>query len=121
MAQTRPRASTLVLSILLALAIAAIIWLYPRATRPLYDDQDEALIETAVQHSAREFRSSPGEVRRYTFPIVMRLAGETCVELRSTLRERAGNHVICFKSDPAGDSFRVGAITQERTIGEPFP
>jgi hypothetical protein len=86
----------ILLSVLLALSLAANLYLYPRATRPLARPEQQALIERAQRHAAAAYGADAERQRRATFPIVMELADRTCVELRSTRADRVGNFIACY-------------------------
>ena len=88
---------------LLALSLAANVYLYPRATRPLYWDYDRLLIERTVARAAARERTDAETIRAQSFPIVLHLPGRTCVEMRNT--DGSGFHGACYDRD--------GRVTEE--------
>jgi hypothetical protein len=105
------RTAVFILALPLLASLIASAVLYPRATRPLVGPGDAALVERARLDAAAVFRISPAEAAEAAFPIVTRLPGRTCVELRSTRRGRAGNYFACYD----GKSERP--IEEEATTG----
>ena len=92
----RKTRAIIVLSVLLILSLAANLYLYPRATRPLLRADQLPLVERAQRHAAAAYGADADKQRRATFPIVMELADRTCVELRSTRPDRVGNFIACY-------------------------
>jgi hypothetical protein len=92
--------------------LAAAFWLallYPRAMRTLVERQHQHFVDRAYRQAAVRFTDS-WDQRLITFPIVMELSDRTCVELRSTAADGAGNYVTCFS--------RSGEVLEERaTVG----
>jgi hypothetical protein len=97
------------LIVLLIAALVAIGVLYPRATRPLVFDHDQALIERATRQAADLTKGNP-DIVRTTFPIVMHLTDRSCVELRSTRSDGAGTYTVCFER-------QTGNFIEERLVG----
>ena len=85
------------LIVLLIAALVVIAMLYPRATRPLAFDHDQALIERATGQAAELNKERREDVTRQTFPIVMHLVDRSCVELRSTRSDGAGTYTVCYE------------------------
>jgi hypothetical protein len=103
----------LLLSLLLAASLAANVWLYPRATRVLVQPAEQPLVERARRHAARAYGADAARQARVTYPIVMTLSDRTCVELRSTREDRAGNFLACY--DP-----KTGQLLEARRAGGTF-
>jgi hypothetical protein len=83
----------------LALSLAGNIYLYPRATRPLYQPGDRTLIERTVALAAINEHMSTDRILARTFPITMRIgSGRTCVEMRDL--DGGGFEGACY--DPYG-------------------
>ena len=98
---------------LLIATFAAIAILYPRATRPLVYDQDQALVERATRQAAELTKGTP-DVAGTTFPIVMHLSDRSCVELRSTDPRGDGSYSACYRRSD-------GNFIEERFQGPSFP
>jgi flagellar basal body-associated protein FliL len=96
----RSRLIILILGVLLMGAAIGLAILYPRATRSLAQPQHQPLVQRAEQEAAATFHHSPEYQRRITFPVVMELSDRTCVELRSTAADGAGNYLACYS--PSG-------------------
>lgn len=80
---TRRKAILSTLLLVLAASLAANLFLYRQASRPLFDEGDRPLVERTIAGAAVRSRAeSAGDIRAETFPIVMRLGDRTCVELR---------------------------------------
>src|SRR3569833_2009586 len=79
---------------LLAISLGANVALYRRAMRPLYEESDRSLIERTLTAAANSQRADRETVRAATFPIVVRLGSQTCVELRYTGGE--GYQSACY-------------------------
>ena len=79
-----------ILAGLLFVAFVSLVILWERARLPLYDEADRPLIDRSVQRAAQQWSTDPREVRRRTFPIVMRFGPRACVELRP--RSNSGPH-----------------------------
>ena len=88
--------AVIILSLLLWLAVVAILFLYDRARRPLFHEYDRPLIERTLQLAAGETPDELEFYRRHTFPVVMELPDQTCVELRSVLRGGSGSYLACY-------------------------
>lgn len=88
---------------LLALSLAGNVYLYPRATRPLYEAYDRPLIEQTIARAALTQRTDAETLRAYSFPIVFRLPGRTCVEMRNI--DGSGFYGACYD--------RSGRVTEE--------
>lgn len=95
-----------ILAASLAAALLTIAILYPLATRPLSRPGDKPLIEQARRDAEAAFGGGTAAGPK-TFPIVIRLLGRTCVELRSLRGDGAGSYVACYES-------RTGAKLEER-------
>lgn len=91
----------------LVMAAAVLIALYPLATRPLSRPGDEPIIARARSDARLVFHDAEVH-KRATFPIVMRLAHQTCVELRSRAADGAGTYLACYDE-------LTGKKTEERT------
>ena len=96
-----------ILIICLTAALIAVATLAPRAMRPLYFSGDERWIDRAVRANAKGFGESPEQVRRRTFPIVLHLDRQVCVELRSTLANGTATSLSCYDR-------RTGQLTEQR-------
>ena len=83
------------LSLALISTAAVLACLYPLATRPLSRPEDAALIERARSDARMIYRDADAH-RRSTFPLVVRLADQTCVELRSWATGGAGSYLVCY-------------------------
>lgn len=86
--------ATTILLLLVALIQLAVV--YPKATRILVKPAQQDLVDRAVREAAVQFRTTPREQARSTFPIVMELHDRKCVELRSTLSDGGGNYIACY-------------------------
>jgi hypothetical protein len=86
----------LLLLVLLAVSLAANLYLYQRPPRPMVQPEQQALVERARRHAAAAYGADAAEQARLTYPIVFQLADRTCVELRSTRDDRAGNFIACY-------------------------
>lgn len=86
---------------------ALLVWLYPLATRPLTHPEDATLVERARSDARNIFHDAEWH-RRSTFPIVMRLADRTCVELRAWATSGAGSYLVCYDQ-------RSGKKVEERS------
>ena|SRR5215213_1499691 len=91
---TRRNAILWTLLLLLAASLVANMLLYRKASRPLFEEGDRPLIERTIASAARSQRVSPDEIRADAFPIVMRSARRTCVELRRY--DRLGYSGACY-------------------------
>lgn len=100
---------TMMLILLLLCIFSAIAMLYPLASRPLVRSGDEWVVERAQADASLIFRHEEKDSRT-TFPIVMQLANRTCVELRATRADSAGNYVVCYDR-------RTGQKVEERADG----
>ncbi|MDB5671983.1 MAG: hypothetical protein JWO25_2942 [Alphaproteobacteria bacterium] len=85
-----------VLTVLLILSLAANLYLYPRTTKPQVLPEQQALVDRARRHAAAAYGADAAEQARVTYPIVIALSDRTCVELRSTREDRAGNFIACY-------------------------
>jgi hypothetical protein len=83
------------LAVLLLAALAAIAFLYPRASRPLIRPGDALLIAKA-RRDALVLLHNNAPHDRATFPIVMRLSDRRCVEFRSSRADAAGTYLACY-------------------------
>ncbi len=91
MSERKLKAVIGVLATLLFAAVIIALVLFERARLPLYHESDRPLIERSIQKAAREWRTTPREVERLTFPIVMSFGPlRICVELRA--RSDSGPH-----------------------------
>lgn len=80
-------------------SLAGNVALYQRATRPLYAESDQPLIDRTLAMAAVTERTSPENLRAQTFPISMSLGGgRTCIEIRDLGGH--GSHGACY--DRAG-------------------
>ena len=95
----RKTRAVIVLSVLLILSLAANLYLYPRAIRPLVRADQQPLVERAQRHAAAAYGADAERQRRATFPIVTELADRTCVELRSTRADRVGKFIACYNPE----------------------
>jgi hypothetical protein len=103
----------LLLSLLLAASLAANVWLYPRATRPLVQPSQQGLVERARRHAGKAYGADATRQARVTFPIVMTLSDRSCVELRSTRKDRVGDFLACY--DP-----KTGQLLEAHRAGGNF-
>jgi hypothetical protein len=108
----RSRLTTGLLSVLLLAALTAMTVFYVKASRPLYHDRDEQLVDRATRAAATHLRMTGEQIKRGTFPIAMRLSEQTCVELRPK-RDDLGGYLACYR----GDS---GKLIEERVMSAPF-
>lgn len=102
------RATTAALAALF-LAVAALAYLYPLAMRPLVRPGDQSLVERARRDADLVFSGDHADSN--TFPIVTRLSHQSCVELRSTLQDKAGNYLVCY------DARTNEKIEERATVG----
>lgn len=90
-----PRSLMVVPTLFLGATTVALTVLYPLAARPLSHPGDEPIIERARSDASLIIHDAETH-RRATFPIVMRLADRTCVELRSLATNGAGSYSACY-------------------------
>jgi hypothetical protein len=86
----------IVLALLLAVSVAANLYLYPRASRPLVPADQQHWVDRARRHAAAAYGADAGRQAKSSFPIVMELNDRTCVELRSNRDDRVGNFLVCY-------------------------
>lgn len=80
--------------------------LYLMSIRPLLLPGDELLVERTRTDAGATFGDREAH-RRATFPMVMRLADRTCVELRSRAKDGRGTYLACYNA-------RSGKKVEER-------
>jgi hypothetical protein len=108
----RWKVAAIVLAILLFVALAGDVLLYPRAMRPLVPPGSEPTVAETQQNAAVLLRTTVREQQRLTFPIVTRMGGRICVELRAT--GRVGNDYLECRDDK-------GKIVERMSSGHGSP
>jgi hypothetical protein len=91
---TRHRLIFGTLLLLLAASLLGNVLLYRQATRLLFDEDDQPLIDRTAAHFARSARTSATNIKAESFPIVMRFGDRTCIELRR--HDRLGRQGACY-------------------------
>ena len=92
---TGPKLIKAGLALLLIGSLVGNVFLYRKATLPLYDTADRPLIERTIALAAAVERTDNATLRAHSFPIVFHLGGgRTCVELRD-LDDR-GHYTACY-------------------------
>jgi hypothetical protein len=92
LSRTKPE---VVLTLTILALTATVTWLYPLAARSFTRPGDQALVARARSDARKIFHDTELHTRS-TFPIVMRFADRTCVELRSVATEGAGSYLVCY-------------------------
>lgn len=86
-----------VLSLLLAAAVATMVWFYPRVSLPLTYPGDDKLIARAAADRAKAFNGNPPAALPITYDGPER---SRCVEFRTSDRYKGGSYAVCY--DPSG-------------------
>jgi hypothetical protein len=96
MAPNSPRLVGAALLLLLTASVAGNLYLYPRATRPLFEERerDRPLIERTHALAAANERVSVDMDRAHSFPIATHRGDRTCIELRA--RDGLGYSGACY-------------------------
>ena len=82
------------LLLLFVASLAANLILYRQATRPLFEEGQQSLVDRTVASFAASGPVGAAEIRSQTRPIVMRLGDRTCVELRR--HDGLGYQTACY-------------------------